>query len=230
METLYYEDNILTGEYEKHGAKFLFSELTPSYQLLSREPITKLEDLRGKKIAITSTIGARMLEAVGAIPVPAELMDRPIGLQTGLLDGSILMPDLHFVIGAHEFAKYSMSTDFGCWANGQEVMNLELFDSLPKAQQDIIEETAQEANRHYMDEVIGSYQWAEGGMKEAGVTFNPPLSFEQKASWANAAPGVVAEWIKEGEERDLPAKKLVEKYMKLMKDSGWVFPLEWALE
>ncbi|MHA2069153.1 MAG: TRAP transporter substrate-binding protein DctP [Candidatus Thorarchaeota archaeon] len=230
MESLYYEDNILSGEYEKQGVKFLFSELTPSYQLLSREPITKLEDFSGKKIAITSTIAGRMLEAIGAVPVPSGLMDRPVGLQTGLLDGSILMTDLHYVIGAHEFAKYSMSSDFGCWANGHEVVNLELFNSLPKELQDIIEETTREANRYYVEELIGAYQWAEGGMKEDGVTFNPPLSFEEKVEWANAASQVVAEWIREGEGRGLPAKELVEKYMTLMKAGGWEFPREWALE
>ena len=110
-----------------------------------------------------------MLEVVGAVPVPSELMDRPIGLQTGLLDGSILMTDLHYVIGCHEFAKYSISSDFGCWANGHEVMNLELFNSLPEELQDIIEETAQEANRYYVEQLMGSYAWAEGGMQDAGV-------------------------------------------------------------
>ena len=84
-------------------------------------------------------------------------------------------------------------------------MNLELFNSLPEELQDIIEETAQEANRYYVEQLMGSYAWAEGGMQDAGVTFNSPLTFEEKAEWANAAPEVVSEWISEAEGRGLGA-------------------------
>lgn len=228
-DRMYYEEPELQDEYAKYGAIYLWGESVPMH-FLSTKSVTKLEDFKGMKIAMTGAVWPKVLEAVGAVPLPTALMDRPTGLQTGLLDGSVLLADLHVVLGMHESAKYSMYLDWSMFAGGHEVMNLALYESLPKELQKIIMDAAKEAAHQYDVFVIEDLKWAEEEMRKAGVVFNPRLSWEDNVRWSELTGELVAEWVREGEARGLPAREVAAKFIQFTKETGHVFPKEWALD
>jgi TRAP-type C4-dicarboxylate transport system substrate-binding protein len=229
-ETLHYQDTLLEKEFEENGVKFLFSEHIPSWGLLSKKPVTKLEDLRGMKIAVTGDVPSKALKAVGSVPVPSMLMDRGPGLQTGMLDGSALLTTLHYAVKIHEFAKYRMSLDWGSSDTGMAAIRLELFNSLPKNIQDIIVEAGKEANSYFVKTNLERREKNLKNMKEFGIIMNPPLTFEEKKRWSEMMPTIVADWVKDGESRGLPTKKLMKRYIELTKATGHKFPYEWKLD
>jgi TRAP-type C4-dicarboxylate transport system substrate-binding protein len=229
-ETLHYQDTLCEKEFEKNGVKFLFSEHVPSWELLSKKPVIKLDDFRGMKIAVTGDVPAKMLTTVGAVPVPAMLMDRGPGLQTGMLDGSALLNSLHYAVKIQEFAKYHTPLDWGCSDTGMAVIRLELFKSLPKDVQDIIVAAGKEANQYFTKLNL---EMEEKNLKEyekMGIVMNPSLTYEEKKKWGEMMPTIVADWVKDGESRGLPAKKLMKRYIELTKAAGYKFPYEWKID
>ena len=83
--------------------KFLFTELTPSYQLLSVDPITKLEDLKGKKIATELTEFTRRYFAERKIAVDVEFSwgATEAKVVSGLADAVVEVTETESTIKAH---------------------------------------------------------------------------------------------------------------------------------
>lgn len=63
--------------------------MTPSLYIHMREPVTSLDDLKGKRIRSTGVGAAAFLEGLGAIPVQMPTPSVYENLQTGTLDGSL---------------------------------------------------------------------------------------------------------------------------------------------
>lgn len=227
---LYEELPMLGEELEQCGCKWLFAEIAPSWHLESSMPIIKLDDLKGKKIAVTGHYPPLVVEAAGATPLPTTMVDRATCLQTGMLDGSMIPLTCSAPFGIYEFAKHCIPTQFGWWIGCASVINLDLFNSFPEDIQQIFVEVGREANRVLWEKgVIETAQWTET-LSAAGTTFYPPFSDEDMARWAELAGEPVADFINRCEERGLPGRKVMETYFRVCEEAGFEFISKWGVE
>lgn len=76
---------------EFDGAKLLFTYDFPiGHMIATKDPVTKLEDLRGLKIInFGGPVSAARLEALGAVPVNMSPPDAYMALQQGIADGAV---------------------------------------------------------------------------------------------------------------------------------------------
>ncbi|PVA10948.1 ABC transporter substrate-binding protein [Pelagivirga sediminicola] len=81
-------DTILTEAYEEAGVVYLGKAYGHDYDLLTKEPVTSLEDLKTRKIRATSQIA----KVLGSFDIPTVYLpagELYIALSTGVIDGAI---------------------------------------------------------------------------------------------------------------------------------------------
>ncbi len=81
-------DALLTEAYAEAGAKYLGKGYGHNYDLLTKDPITSLEDLKTRKIRATSNV-AKVLNEFGIPTVYLPAQELYIGMSTGVIDGAI---------------------------------------------------------------------------------------------------------------------------------------------
>jgi TRAP-type C4-dicarboxylate transport system substrate-binding protein len=196
--------------------------------LESSKPIRTLEDMKGKKIAITGEWGSKIVQGWGAVPLGMPLPDRVTAAQTGMIDGSILGYDASYPLRMYDYFKYATEIGLGTKFGGLILMNSDSLNKLPKDIQSIIIETASQAGLKFAE--MNRSQIA-GIIKEItskyGVDYYK-LPWKEEVRWANALPDLAAEWIKIGESKGLPAKKVMKAYIRICEQAGHKFPRNWA--
>jgi TRAP-type C4-dicarboxylate transport system substrate-binding protein len=230
LDRLMEEIPALPQEFEKHDAKLLFPSVMDPEALESLMPIRTVEDLKGKKIALSGRWGPRMVEAAGATALNMSTGERATALQTKVIDGSILSLSVTFPIKLYEFAKYCTKVELaGARYGAAVVIRLSLFNQLPRDTQRVILEVSKEAGERYIEGMIKRRLEIEGKMKEAGVTFYD-FPFSEKVKWSNMLPDFPSQWVLEGEASGLPTRKIMQRFLELTKTEGYKFPRDWVIK
>ncbi|NDW54496.1 TRAP transporter substrate-binding protein [Aliiroseovarius sp. PrR006] len=81
-------DKLLTEAYAEAGTVYLGKGYGHNYDLLTKDPVTSLEDLKTRKIRATSNV-AKVLNAFGIPTVYLPAQELYIGMSTGVIDGAI---------------------------------------------------------------------------------------------------------------------------------------------
>ncbi|WP_158971336.1 TRAP transporter substrate-binding protein [Chachezhania sediminis] len=126
---------------ERYDAKLLGVGRLGSYNLMLKDPITSLDDLKGRKIRAPQIKGCiEALSHFGAIPTPIPFNEVYLSLQSGIVDGVLtaLNPAVQFKF--YEVCKYVVVPDFGL-ALDKEVISNAAWNSMTPEQQEIMQST-----------------------------------------------------------------------------------------
>ncbi len=165
---------------EERGIKILgFHGIGPQ-SFLTRFPVEKLEDIRGKRFRVIPSpprIGA--YEDWGGVPRPMELGEVYTSLQQGTLDGMENPPDVIYMMNLHEAANYYTITEHFAFAS-VVIVSKRWFDSLtPDLQEAVIragEDTIAWADEAYTESQQSSL---EAMRQEITVTEMPEEELEK---------------------------------------------------
>jgi TRAP-type C4-dicarboxylate transport system substrate-binding protein len=194
----------------------MFSTSPPSVLQTVSKPVRTLEELKGMKIRGTGRIGD-LVKALGATPMPIEMVDLYESLRRNVLDGNFgPMEQLKgFKIG--EIIKYATAS----WKIGTSytfyvVMNRSKWDALPPDIKKIFQETANEFKDKW------AVQWneieIEGGqyLKSQGGQIIQ-ISDAEAARWVQASQPVIAEFKKDLIGKGFPEKE-VDSWLAFIKE------------
>lgn len=194
----------------------MFSTSPPSVLQTVNKPVRTLEELKGMKIRGTGRIGD-LVKALGATPMPIEMVDLYESLRRNVLDGNFgPMEQLKgFKIG--EIIKYATAS----WKIGTSytfyvVMNRSKWDALPPDIKKIFQETANEFKDKW------AVQWneieIEGGqyLKSQGGQIIQ-ISDAEAARWVQASQPVIAEYKKDLIGKGFPEKE-VDSWLAFVKE------------
>lgn len=149
-----------------------------SYNLMLKEPITSLDDLKGRKIRAPQIKGClEALLAYGAIPTPIPFNEIYLALQNGIVDGVLtaLNPGVQFKF--FEVAKYVVVPDFGL-ALDKEVISVATWNSLSAEHQKILQdsfaelETVDYYERGIAQKAIDLKAWSDANGAESLLDFD----------------------------------------------------------
>ena len=176
---------------EKHNAYLLGFGSASSYNYITRFPIQKMEDLKGKKIRATGT-SAKIATAHGAIPVSLAGAEQYMALQRGTVDGTIFPPYAGLSYKMFEVAKHQSWPPVYAAANINFLVNLNAWKQLPKEYQDILlEETAKVAKYTYFESGPAFERIArEEGKKQ----YNAESTFLSDAEFARFQQATIPLW------------------------------------
>jgi len=113
-----------------------------NYELWTKQPITRIEDLKGVKIgAVGSNIP--WVSAVGATPVVLKgLATTYNSLKTGIYDGVVLWQQAMAAFKFCEIAKYKLATGFGAISKALLTVNMDSWCKMPGEVQDAVKQAA----------------------------------------------------------------------------------------
>ncbi|MCO5104368.1 MAG: C4-dicarboxylate TRAP transporter substrate-binding protein [Burkholderiaceae bacterium] len=194
MNRLLAEVPALAAEAKANGVRTLFFHHLNPYLLVSKEPLTDLEVLKGKKIRTWGSDMPRMAQAAGMTPVTLSLPEIYEGLGRGVIDAAPFSVDLVMTYKIFEVAKNIseatlwLGPSWGVWI-GEAA-----WQKLTPKQQKVMLEVASEANHRDMEATIAAEKAAREELLKRGVKFHAfPEADRQK--WKAALPDFFAEFI-----------------------------------
>ncbi len=162
--------------------------------LHTKKPVRTLEDLKGMKIRATG-LSAKVVEALGAVPVAMPQGDTYEALQKGVVEGTFAPIETLKGWKQGEVVKYTTeSYDIGYTTAMFVVMNRHQWNSLAEADQQIIEQVAAEYAVFHGE----TWDRADRDGKEFTLSLGNeliPLSAEESARWRQAVEPVINDYI-----------------------------------
>ena len=196
-------------EYEKMGVYMGNYQMSSGYHIFTKEPVRKLEDLKGKKIRATAGAHTYILKGLGGTPIFIVASEMYTAFQRGVVDGLFFMDGSGVSYRIHEIAKYR--TQFGLvQADTPNCLNRKTFDNLPmdlkrifynlQRRLAIMAAIAYESNDEEGKEIL-----RKAGVKTITL---PPAELQR---WMATLEPIVQNFIAENEAKGLPARQLVEE-------------------
>lgn len=197
-----------------------------TYHIWTRFPITKLEDLQGKKISAPGP-SANWVRGTGAVAVAGTLNTYYEDIKSGVSDGA-----LTFVTGAwgaklHEVAPYVTKVNIGSQFAGGIAMNKSRFDRLPPEVQTAIREAADAWTAQYAKAQAAAAATLMQNMQGAGAKVNE-LSEVERKRWADALPPVGKTWAADAQSKGLPGNEVLNAYTSALVKAGTKMPRDWT--
>jgi len=179
---------------ELNGVKLLYIHAHGPGLLHSVKPIQRLEELKGKKIRSTG-LSAKVVSALGAVPVAMPQGGTYEALQKGIVDGTFAPIETLKGWKQAEVVKSTTECDAIGYTTAMFVaMNLQKWQSLPPDVQKIIEQL----NEEWID--VHASAWDDLDAQGRRYTLSlgnriVPLSRAESRRWVKAIAPVVKEYI-----------------------------------
>ena len=204
------------AEWSKHNTVFLGAQAADSYHLVTKFPVTKLEDLKGKKLIAPGAIAARV-QNIGVTAVEAGLPVFYNMMQTGVADGAVILITGVIPFKLHEVAPYITRVDLGAVFSGALAMNKKTFDGLSPQMQQMFREIGREYAKMCADLVAQreASTWAALAKNPNVKVSEMPAA--ERAKWAAALPDIAADWVKRNGE---PGRVVLKTFMEEARKGG----------
>jgi TRAP-type transport system periplasmic protein len=144
------------------------------FRFLMTKPVTSLDDLRGKRIRVFGTQGAKAVQFLGGSPQTIPANELYPALQRGVVDGALRAPDDAWSFGERDVYKGMLDTPLQL-APGGAFIAVRVWDTMPADVQQLLSAVAVELEPQVLDyfakadaEAIQSLK--ANGMKVAAVS------------------------------------------------------------
>ncbi len=195
------------------GVKVLALFTAPPAQIMTKDPIRSVADLKGYKLRATPA-GVEPLKLLDAAPVAMPMSDTPEALQKGTVNGVFSSTD---VLKDFNFAKncrYLTISDMQTTAFGV-VMNLEKWNALPDEVKKVFDDLSRShsmwVGKYVDDHGTESVEWSK---KEHGLEVIELPADEYKL-WHEKVKPISDAWITKATEKGLPAQTFFDEMLTL---------------
>jgi TRAP-type C4-dicarboxylate transport system substrate-binding protein len=197
-------------EYSDRGVKVVAWTSTLQYQLITKKPVRKMEDLRGMRIRALGDM-MHVLNSFGAEGVTLPAPEIYSSLEKGILHGIYLPAESLKTMRVAEAAKYCTMINVGQGPNSSRIFNLKKFNSLPADVRKVIEDNID----YWTMESIKAFRESDKvGIeygKQMGVEFITPSKEELSKLYGAIEKVVIEKMIKDLEAKGYPAKKIYDE-------------------
>lgn len=180
--------------------KILSASASVPMELVTIAPIRTLEDLKGRKIAVTGQAFVQPISALGASPVFMQATDIYMSLQRGMIDGLAFPISSIMSFKLHEVAKYVTVADIAL-SSSFTLMNKDAWEALPADVREVLEPTTEKRGTLSYSSCSDYFVPVSiAAMEKTGVTFItlPP---EEKERWVQRVQSVHEVWLAAQEKR-----------------------------
>lgn len=220
----------MQDEFAKQNQVYLATGVVlDTYQVFSTEEVTKIDDVKGGKVA-GAGMNLRYLEGLeGAVGVRGGLTDFYSMLQTGLVDHAMLWPEAAATFKIAEVAPYMIKADLGAVNSKTITVNSDYWAKLPDEVKKVLQEVAVAYRDHIAGVAMDSAAASLDAYIAAGGTVIEP-SQEDRAAWAAAMPNIAKEWATGLNDKGQPGTDILNAYMGKLEAAGFTPVRDWAAE
>lgn len=219
----------LNQGFEKYGQRVLGLITFEPYDLVSRFPIGKASEVKGRKIGAAGP-NAFWVESAGALPVSVGGPDMYTSFQTGLIDSMLIFLSVMDSLKLFEVAPNFIKVDFGSMVVLPITVNNRRFERLPKEVRDIMAEVGRDTEKrsgpHTRDLVEKTMKMV--GSRGVNVV---NVSEAERRAWAEMlaeSPSRIGKRF-EGETK-LPVRKIMKAYMDATEAAGHKWAVKYNLD
>ncbi|MEJ7932498.1 TRAP transporter substrate-binding protein DctP [Ramlibacter sp. AN1015] len=217
----------LQASMKPYNAHVLAQMVTEAYSIATTFDVQKIEDLNGKRIAMTGT-NAPLFIPTGAVPVTLGIGDHYQAIQNGLAEGSLFWVSGMEAFKLREVAKVWTKTGFGSYSTLAAFMNLDTRARLPKEVVSIIDKVAAEATIKVAEMSKQRDADVEAAIRDKGVKVHT-LSTQERGRWAQLIKDLPSKAAKELDAKGQPATEVLKTYVRFLGEAGYKFPFEYPL-
>jgi TRAP-type C4-dicarboxylate transport system substrate-binding protein len=210
---------LLEAEFLRHGVRPLWVSLAPVYQLqlVSKESITSLDDIKGKKLRTAGAIMELTAKSLGATPVTIGPSDFYLSLQRGTVDGAIYTIPGWRAYSLHEVL--NSSTDNAALGSVAfaTLINEDVWQGLSPEVQSIMQKAGDKTGADaaaIFDNIVAK---SNQKMKEAGKNIYS-LSPEVLKEMSVKLTTVEKVWLDQMKSRKLPGDKILEAFKRYLNE------------
>lgn len=178
----------IDSAYAKNGVTVLAVYLYPAQTIWSTTKLTSLEDIKGKKLRVTSPEQGDFVRELGGIPVTISAPDVPSALQSGVVEGVLTASTGGGVIWKDQL-KYNYRFPVN-YFHSIVIVNSESFESLSKEDQEAIRAVAEESVKAINEEQFATDITMTEDFAKNGMVITEPSADEIAAARA----AYIAKW------------------------------------
>jgi tripartite ATP-independent transporter DctP family solute receptor len=175
---------VLKKDFEKVGVKSLYWTEDTTLGFVSKMPLRKLEDWKGKRIRAYSEVTSHTIKALGAAPTFLGGGEVYMAIQRGTVDGAITGVNAMYDRKFSEVTKYITEPGLNFAVYGV-LINLKRWNELPKDIQEILSAAGKETQEWGRKEVQKVETEVLEELKKQGMDIYY-LPKEEKAKWRAA--------------------------------------------
>lgn len=200
-------------EYKPHGIKPLWAVALNPYQMVtSARPVRTMEDFKGLKIRTGGGMQDQVIKALGGTPVSVPAPEIYSSWERGTIDGSLLSLFSWPGYQVDKLAKYASVnttlTSFGVIY----AVNEQVWESWPEAVWQVVLQASQEVAASFPESVTKHEEELMRQYQAQGIEFYEVES-EELARWNARLEQLHEEWIQSMEDKGLPAREMVNRYL-----------------
>jgi TRAP-type transport system periplasmic protein len=216
----------MADAWSKNGLVYLNGMALDTYHIWTKFPLTKIEDLQGKKIGAPGP-AANWIKGTGAVAVAGTLNTYYEDIKSGVSDGAIVFSTGAWAAKLHEVAPYVTKVNFGAQFSGGLAVNKARFDGLSPDVQKALREASAEWSAAYARAQAAAAAGALENMGKAGAKITSLTDAERKR-WADALPPVAKTWATDVQGKGLPANEVLNGYIAEINKAGAKPPRDWT--
>jgi TRAP-type C4-dicarboxylate transport system substrate-binding protein len=215
------ETDLQAGEYK--DVKVLGAWVHGPGVVHTKDPVTKLEDLEGKKLRGPTRVISDLLAELGATPVGMPLPAIPEALSKGVVDGTVIPWEVTPAIKLTELV--GNHAEFG----GPEalytatiimVMNKAKYDSLPADIRAAIDAESGMVLAEFAAQVMYDYDKPGRDIAEKNGNTITQLDAAEVARWKAKSQPVIERWVADMNGKGIDGAALIEQAKGLIKKHG----------
>ena len=216
----------MKGAWDRYNQVYLTNAVVlDTYQMFFKDPVNKLEDMNGLKIA-GAGLNLRYLQGLGAAGVGGSLVGYYNKLKTGVVDGAMVWPEASISFKIYEVAPHMLDARIGTTNSKAITVNKDFWNKLPGEVKKVLSETAIDYRDHVAKVVLVRAASAYKKYVANGGTI-VKLTNEQRRAWANGMPNVAQDWANGLEAKGVPAKAVLKDYMNTMRANKQPILRQW---
>ncbi len=189
-----YEKGLIADEHK--DVKVLALVVTPGSLVVSKKPITSLEDMKGQKVRAANKSVADIITALGGAPISVPAPETYQALQRGVVTASVAGWVLANNFKFYEVANYFLEGVALGEPSGFVVMNRQSYNKLsPKAKEVLDRFSGEPFSRDY-----GAWFKMDAGRGRQHIASMPnehimTLAPQEKERWKKALEPIVNDWV-----------------------------------
>lgn len=194
-------------EYENMGVYLASYNSTPVYNILSKKPIRKLEDVKGLKIRSAGGLATDIVKKLGGVPVFIPTAEVYSAFQRGIVDAVLLHDVGILAYRLYEVGKYKTKVELNLFGT-PFCLNRKKFDRLPPDLKKIFYNNLRILSQFSAHGYMSGDAYARQVMKKEGVE-TIILTRGEFTRWKTAVKPIWDEFVSKNEAAGLPARRLI---------------------
>jgi TRAP-type C4-dicarboxylate transport system substrate-binding protein len=200
---------------ELTGVKVLSIFTTDGFQLATKKPVTKIEDINGMKLRAPGGNVLAFMKSLGASPVSIPIGGVYQAMEKGICEGNLTPYEAHEQINTQELTKYVLDCNVA-QSTFMVIMNQKKYDSLPADVKKVIDANSGLAGAlTYTDAFDTTTAKIKDKFTKAGVKITE-MTPEEEAKWIAAAKPIQDKWVADMTAQGYPAKEVLAKTKELV--------------